>query len=64
MDSKQTEKMIGYGYDKTISDTPSAMEDLVFTWYEDSCSLRLVDAVFTNDDGTDKFVIVVPQFFE
>ena len=63
MDAKQTEKMIGYGYDKTIIDTPAAMKDLVLTWYEDSCSLRFINAVFTNDDETDKFVTVIGQFF-
>lgn len=64
MDEKQTEKMIGYGYDKTIIDTPDAMENVVAQWYDDSCSLRFIDAVFTNDDETDKFVTVVGQFFE
>lgn len=63
MDEKQTEKMIGYGYDKTIIDSPSAMENVVSQWYDDSCGLRFIDAVFTNDDETDKFVTVVPQFF-
>jgi hypothetical protein len=63
MDAKQTEKMVGYGYDKTISDTPAAMKDLVFSWYEDSCSLRFIDAVFTDDDETDKFITVIGQFF-
>lgn len=63
MDEQQTEKMIGYGYDKTISDTPDAMKNVVVQWYDDSCSLRFIDAVFTNDDEADKFVSVVPQFF-
>jgi hypothetical protein len=39
------------------------MGDAVWRWYEDSCSLRFIDAVFTNDDDTDKFVTVVAQFF-
>jgi hypothetical protein len=63
MDKQQTEKMIGYGYDKTISGTKWEMEDAVYRWYEDSCSLRFIDAVFTNEDETDKFVIVVGQKF-
>jgi hypothetical protein len=63
MDKQQTEKMIGYGYDKTIAGTKWEMGDAVWRWYEDSCSLRFIDAVFTNDDDTDKFVTVVAQFF-
>lgn len=63
MDEAQTTKMIGYGYDKTIIDTPANMEAMVEEWFEDSCGLRFIDAVFTNEDETDKFVTVVPQFF-
>lgn len=63
MDKQQTEKMISYGYDKTISDTPEAMKNVVAQWYDDSCSLRFIDAVFTDEDNEDKFVIVVPQNF-
>jgi hypothetical protein len=63
MDAKQTEKMFGYGYDKTITGTTWDKQDAVWRWYEDSCSLRFIDAVFTNDDDeTDKFVTVVSQF--
>jgi len=64
MDPKQTMKMINYGYTNLVTDTPAAMEDAVWRWYEDSCSLRFIDAVFTNDDDTDKFVVVVGQQFE
>ena len=63
MDEQQTEKMASYGYEKTIAGTKWEMEDAVWRWYEDSCSLRFIDAVFTNDDDTDKFVTVVSQFF-
>lgn len=63
MDPKQTMKMIDYGYTNLITDTPAAMENVVWQWYDDSCGLRLIDAVFTNEDGTDKFISVVPQFF-
>jgi hypothetical protein len=63
MDEQQTEKMASYGYEKTIAGTKSEMEDAVYRWYEDSCSLRFVDAVFTDEDETDKFVTVVSQFF-
>ncbi len=63
MDKQQTEKMFGYGYDKTIIGTKFEMEHAVYSWYEESCSLRFIDAVFTNEDETDKFVTVIGQFF-
>lgn len=63
MDIDQTRKMRGYGYGNMIGGTTWEKEDAVWRWYEDSCGLRFIDAVFTNDDGTDKFVIAVPQFF-
>jgi hypothetical protein len=61
MDIEQTGKMIGYGYSNMIGGTTWAKQDAVFRWYEDSCSLRFIDAVFTEGDG-DKFVVVVSQF--
>lgn len=63
MDAEQTKKIISYGYDHIVTGTHDAMQDAVWRWYEDSCSLRFIDAVFTNDDETDKFVSVVSQFF-
>ena len=63
MDERQTEKMIGYGYDHIVGGTTWDKQDAVFRWYEDSCGLRFIDAVFTNDDDTDNFVVVVSQFF-
>lgn len=62
MDSNQTNKMKEYGYKYVVSDTATAMENVVGEWYDDSCSLRFIDAVFTNDDETDKFITVVGQF--
>jgi hypothetical protein len=64
MDIEQTGKMIGYGYSNMIGGTAWDKQDAVFRWYEDSCSLRFIDAVFTNEDGTDKFVVVRGQEFE
>ena len=62
MDIEQTGKMVGYGYDSMVGGTTWAKQEAVFKWYEDSCSLRFIDAVFTEGDG-DKFVVVVSQFF-
>jgi hypothetical protein len=64
MDIEQTGKMIEYGYSNMIGGTAWDKQDAVFRWYEDSCSLRFIDAVFTNEDGTDKFVVVRGQEFE
>lgn len=64
MDEAQHEKIMGYGYDLTIINRdPAVTMDKIEEWYNDSCSLRFIDAVFTNDDETDKFVTIVPQFF-
>lgn len=63
MDKAQHDKMIGYGYTRTMENTnPYITAQEIEKWYEDSCSLRFIDAVFSNDDDTDKFVIVVSQF--
>ena len=62
MDSQQTDKMIGYGYSHIVGGSFWDKQEAVFKWYEDSCSLRFIDAVFTDGDG-DKFVVVVGQFF-
>lgn len=64
MDKAQHDKMIDLGYDLTIiNSNPYITTPKLEEWYENSCSLRFIDAVFTNDDNTDKFVTVVPQFY-
>lgn len=63
MDKAQHDKMMGYGYDLTIiNNNPYITTQKLEEWYADSCSLRFIDAVFSNDDDTDKFVTVVGQF--
>ena len=52
MDSEQVELMRGYGYDPIITNeemNPDDMLDKVKEWYEDSCSLRFIQAVSTNE---------------
>ena len=66
MDSEQVDLMRGYGYDPLITaDQMSADEmfDLVQEWYEDSCSLRFIDAVSTNHINPNAgFETLSPQF--
>ncbi len=68
MDSEQVELMRGYGYDPLITaDQMSADEmfGLVQEWYEDSCSLRFIDAVSTNHINPNAgFETLVSQFTE
>jgi hypothetical protein len=52
MDSEQVELMRGYGYDPIITNeemNPDDMFGLVQEWYQDSCGLRFIQAVSTND---------------
>lgn len=63
MDVYQHNKMIEYGYTNTIeNNNPYITKQEVEKWYEDSCGLRFIDAVFSDGDS-DKFVVVVGQFF-
>ena len=66
MDSDQVELMREYGYDPLITaDQMSADEmfGLVQEWYEDSCSLRFIDAVSTNHINPNAgFETLSPQF--
>ena len=52
MDSEQVKLMRGYGYDPIITNeemNPDDMFSLVQEWYENSCSLRFIQAVSTNN---------------
>ena len=66
MDSEQVDLMRGYGYDPIITNeemNPDYMFDLVQEWYENSCSLRLINAVSTNNiDPNLGFESLVSQF--
>jgi len=66
MDTEQVELMRGYGYDPIITNeemNPDDMMTLVQEWYEDSCSLRFIQAVSTNDtDPNLGFESLVSQF--
>ena len=66
MDSEQVELMRSYGYDPLITNeelNPDDMFGLVQEWYEDSCSLRFIQAVSTNHiDPNAGFESLVSQF--
>jgi hypothetical protein len=52
MDTEQVDLMRGYGYDPIITNeemNPDDMFGLVQEWYQDSCGLRFIQAVSTND---------------
>ena len=65
MDEEQMALMKQYGYDPLISasDMDSyAMLEKVKEWYEESCGLRFVNAVYTNHENpNDGFLALIPQ---
>ena len=65
MDDEQMVAMKGYGYDPLISAedyTANEMLTTIMDWYEDSCGLRFVQAVYTNnDDPNEGFVSLIEQ---
>jgi hypothetical protein len=67
MDDEQMALMAQYGYDPLISasdmDSYSMLEK-VKEWYEESCGLRFVNAVYTNNENPNAgFVDLIPQGF-
>jgi hypothetical protein len=66
MDTEQVDLMRGYGYDPIITNeemNPDDMLNEVKKWYENSCSLRFIQAVSTNDiDPNLGFESLVSQF--
>ena len=64
LDRQQTEKMIEYGYTKIVKaqdTTPAKLEETMWDWYEDSCPLRFISAIATNEDGTEKWISIREQ---
>ena len=67
MDDQEVAQMRGYGYDPLLTSadtTPEEMVDLVWRWYEDSCSLKFINVTRTGENGLPEFDDLVPQFFE
>jgi len=68
MDDEQVELMREYGYDPLITKdqmTPDQMLTTLEEWYEESCSLRFINAVSTNHIDPNKgFEPLIEQFEE
>ena len=64
MDDEQVAVMRDYEYDPLITSeemSPKEMYDKVAEWYEESCGLRFVQAVYTTRDGEPEFVSIIAQ---
>lgn len=68
MDDAQMELMREYEYDPLIPASemkPAEMLATIKKWYEDSCALRFVQAVTTNEEDPNKgFESLIPQGYE
>ena len=66
LDDEQVEVMRGYGYDPLITSeeaTPDEMMRILEAWYDDSCSLRFINAVRTNHENPNAgFEQLIEQF--
>lgn len=50
-------------YEITLEDTPEVMLNTVIGWYEESCFLRFVSAVYHNPENpNDGFIDLISQF--
>jgi hypothetical protein len=64
MDDAQVAVMREYEYDPLVTSDdmePREMFDKVAEWYEESCGLRFVQAVYTTGDGEPEFVSIIEQ---
>lgn len=65
MDDAQVALMRGYGYETLITRdqaTPREMMRTLRQWWRDSCGLRFIEAVTTNDsDPNAGFYSLIPQ---
>jgi hypothetical protein len=62
MDDEQVEQMREYGYDPLITADqmdPAEMATVLMTWYKQSCGLKFINAVYSDERG---FVDVIAQF--
>lgn len=66
MDDEQMRQMAEYGYDPLISSdemTIDQMRETIIEWFDQSCALRFVSAVATDEDDPNAgFTDIVSQF--
>lgn len=64
MDDEQMRLMREYEYDPLISSdemSPSEMFKTITDWYDQSCSLRFVEAVTTTENEIEGYEAIIPQ---
>ena len=68
LDDAQMELMRGYEYDPLIyadTTTPTEMLATIKSWFNQSCGLRFVDEVATNEENPNAgFNAIIPQGYE
>lgn len=70
LDAQERQKLKDLGYEIMIDRDDLDMDqiyDILQDWYDNSCPLRLIDAVCTVDEGenpNDGYVCCIPQFCE
>lgn len=66
MDDEQMKLMAEYGYDPLIKAEESDLEELfvrIDDWWENSCALRFIEAVSTNEEDPNAgFETIISQF--
>jgi hypothetical protein len=61
MDSYQVEKMGNYEYEVITDLTPKEYMKLIKSWYANSCGLKFVDVIRTDENNNPDFIIGVEQ---
>jgi hypothetical protein len=74
LDHAQVDLMLGYGYGNgeddsrlihAIGSSQSEMLETLKSWFNDSCSLRFIEGVETNEEDPNKgFTSLIPQGYE
>lgn len=73
LDNQQVHQTAGYGYGHdegsylitSASTNPAEMLATLKKWYEDSCALRFIDTVETNEENPNYgFTAIIPQGYE
>jgi len=65
MDDEQMRLMKSYDYDPLISSEQMSGDEMaqtVISWFENSCSLRFINAVETTPNANEGFITIIGQF--